>query len=874
MFGLIVFLFPSIRWTGVLPRLNSAPSVALFRFYHLSNKNGTGKPLLFCQIPPAPPARNNIMHNVHTKNSVLPLPQQTKAISPDILIKIPPPPSQTDHHPVSQKPKTHIPMLPLAKLIASSKRYTTVDTESTGLGQNQAITQIGCVEIKNFAITGTQYKSYINPECEVGAEAHKLTGLTWHFLSNYPTFEQISPFFMKFIEGSTLVFHDASNDLKWLKSSLEFYGYSTQDLDQKKFLDTFQIACKLNPKDKKGLRALCKVYGIDTELEEQHDALVDAELLAKLFCKLVRKDDSVVDSTVSQIDMKQFDDIRKTPGENFFRALGIKGGLPSFRFSSNLYHPESKQNYPAVLIPFMQGDACKGVYVRYLIRTPENQEQTTPSKKIFYGNPESLLADIYSGGSTTVFIGNLINALVTRDILLNKELSKDLDMQNSFSIKACVDLAYLPGITFDPNTKEIVILIDPETNHADGKKALGKLLEQCRATKLSLKAIILQDGREEKKLITDFAKNQPEQLVECIRHIIHINNEQELDSLFSSKTLKRLRELYTIKQARKIYETSKPITPNTPAFKYFEKRGITGFLPQILRWSKLYYPWLQQKLPVIIAPMYDGKGDFTAVHQIFCHEDGSPLPKRVDGLDTGKRRNKITWGKASGSAIEFTNTGEAIRPEDLHTVAFVGEGLENTLIVAQTMATMKTVNPTLIKQLYTKFGITDTFTFQSCLGVNDVKQAPLPKGTKTVVLLADNDGRKNLEVNKAVKDSARFFLETGYTVFVSLPFLPQGKEKWDFNDAYLQANEGVERLKAVTNILRDAVEIKKKEELGDDNELLEDSLGKIAKSRDSQHVTQTDNDLQRSFKELLHDPIFQAHLNPIKLFSKQKRLIS
>jgi hypothetical protein len=124
------------------------------------------------------------------------------------------------------------------------------------------------------------------------------------------------------------------------------------------------------------------------------------------------------------------------------------------------------------------------------------------------------------------------------------------------------------------------------------------------------------------------------------------------------------------------------------------------------------------------------------------------------------------------------------------------------------------------------------------------------------VILADNDGRKNLKANKAVKDSARFFLETNHMVFVSLPFLPEGKEKWDFNDAYLQAEEGIERLNAVTKILLDAVEIKKKEDLGEDNEPLEDSLVKIIKSR-KQHVIQTDSDLQKSFQELLHDPKFR-----------------
>jgi DNA polymerase III epsilon subunit len=802
------------------------------------------------------------------------------------LSELPPPPQQEiDLDQKSQE--IHMPILPLAKLLAALNRYVVVDTESTGLGKNQALTQIGCVEIENFEITGAQFKANINPECEVGPEAHRITGLTWRFLSHYPTFKRIGPAFMKFIQGATLIFHDASNDLRWLKSSLQFYGYTSHDLDKKEIIDTFQIATKLHPKDKKGLRALCELYGIEAKQNEQHDALADAKLLAQLFCKLVRKDESIVDSTQAKLNLDRLNGIGGTPGEKFFRALGITGELP-FYFVSGLYHPESKQNYPSVLIPFMQDGVCKGMLARYLIPFQEepSTEKEIPklSKKIFYGRPENAFADIYTGGTKTVFIGNLMSALVARDLLLDPTMHFDVQ---DFTIKACADLAYLPHFTVSPGVEEVIVLADADIGPAEGKQFLLPVLQYCCSKKIVFKVAIFQDRDEKrhiKKSITELIKKNHLQLVDCLRRTVQIKDKHELDLLFSSKISKWLKELETIRRANDIYRGAQQILPDSPATKYFEKRGLTGQLPNMLRLTRLYHQWLQKELPVIVAPMHNRKGEFTAIHQIFCHEDGSSPPKRADNSETGKRRNKITLGKASGAAIEFTDKGEPLRTEEQYSVAFVGEGLENTLIVAQTMAVMKIVNPTLTKLLYAKFGIFGPFLFQSCLGVNDVKQAPLPKETKTVVILADNDGKKNLEANQAVKDSALFFLASGQRVFVVLPFLPKEKEKWDLNDAYLNATEGAERVVTISNILLEAVEIKRKEELEDPSEAVEDCLKRIIRQRQEIQLPpayqvvnapckhpalskpvklssdqSTENSLQKNLTVLLTDPVFNNY---------------
>jgi len=816
---------------------NQCVKAQMPQIYQMTNQQ---EPIFWGEIPPVPPIRTTTNSPKKSTGNMFPVPVQ--------LTEIPPPP-QEEKKTSLPKPKTYLPVLPFTKFSTSFQRYVAVDVEVTGLGRNQAITEIGCVEVKNFKITGNQFHCYINPECEVGSEAHKLTGLTWHFLSGYPTFQQTAPAFMKFIDDSPLVFHDASNDLKWLTSSLEFYGYSAQSLKQKEFIDTFQIAQKMHPKDKKSLTALCELYEIDTKHREKHGALVDALLLAELFCKLARKNDSIFNNTMTRFDMKNFDELKDTPGEKFFRQIGIKGNLDGFHFVPDLYHPESKQNYPAVLIPFMKANVCRGVYVRYLIPNLESLKDSVSNKKMFYGEPEGAVFPVYSEGLETVFIGNLINVLIVKDLLLNK---RSRELSNSSSIQAYVDLAYLPDVVFDPRTREVIVLIDPEIDSVDIKIVLSSLLEKLRISKTALKILIFQDRQKERKTATELLKYYPQDLEKCLYNTIQINTLQQLDRLFPANPSKLLQEHETIKRAQEIYEFAKPITPNTPAWKYFHRRGIISFLPPSFRWDELYYPWLQKKVPAIIAPMYDANRNLTAVHQIFCYEDGRSIPKRPDGLDTGRRRNKITWGRAYGAAVQFTNTGQSVNVEEQYKGVLVGEGLENTMIVAQTMADLKISNPFLMRQLYEKLDITEPFLFQACLGVNDVKQAPLPKESKNIVMLADNDGRKNLEANKAVKDSARFFLESDHSVFIALPFLPEGKDKCDFNDVYLQTAEEGERTKAVVRILLNSFKINTKEELGDDGDPLEDSLKKLLQYEQKK----TECELQKNLTELLDDPVF------------------
>lgn len=172
-----------------------------------------------------------------------------------------------------------------------SGRFIALDTEGTGCGASHSLTEIGCVEMVGLTVTGRQFQAYVDPGCEVSHGAHKITGHTWKFLRQYPPFNQdIAERFLRFIKNSPLIIHDARSDLDLLNESLELCGQSYGKLEENhKIIDTLPLAQCLHPGMKNNLTALCERYGIDTSVRYKHGALIDAKLLAQVFCAMVHK---------------------------------------------------------------------------------------------------------------------------------------------------------------------------------------------------------------------------------------------------------------------------------------------------------------------------------------------------------------------------------------------------------------------------------------------------------------------------------------------------------------------------------------------------------------------------------------------------------
>ena len=170
-----------------------------------------------------------------------------------------------------------------------------LDTETTGLDvkDGHRIVEIGCLELDNFVITSKKFHCFINPERKVSEQAFKVHGYSDEFLSKQKKFSDVAEEFLKFIENKKLVIHNASFDLSHLNNELVLLG--KKKINQDVVVDTLEMARKKFPGSQNSLDALCKRFKIDNSKREKHSALVDCELLSKVYVNLAGQKEPLFD---------------------------------------------------------------------------------------------------------------------------------------------------------------------------------------------------------------------------------------------------------------------------------------------------------------------------------------------------------------------------------------------------------------------------------------------------------------------------------------------------------------------------------------------------------------------------------------------------
>ncbi len=165
-------------------------------------------------------------------------------------------------------------------------REIVLDTETTGLSWDQGdrIVEIGCLELFDRVPTGKTYQQYINPLRSVNPEATKVSGITTEFLRDFPTFDKIADDFLSFIGEDTLVIHNANFDIGFL--NMELRKIKRPLILENRVIDTLKLARKKVTSAKYNLDALCAKFEIDTSARTLHGALVDCDLLAKVYMEL------------------------------------------------------------------------------------------------------------------------------------------------------------------------------------------------------------------------------------------------------------------------------------------------------------------------------------------------------------------------------------------------------------------------------------------------------------------------------------------------------------------------------------------------------------------------------------------------------------
>ena len=161
-----------------------------------------------------------------------------------------------------------------------------LDTETTGLStiEGHRIVEIGCIELDNLVPTKNRFHCYLNPDRKVSEKAFKVHGYTDEFLSKQKKFDQIVDEFLNFIKESRLVIHNAEFDLSHLNNEMKILGKEKIKND---VVDTLTLARNKFPGSSTSLDALCKRYRIDNSKRVKHTALIDCDLLAKVYINLL-----------------------------------------------------------------------------------------------------------------------------------------------------------------------------------------------------------------------------------------------------------------------------------------------------------------------------------------------------------------------------------------------------------------------------------------------------------------------------------------------------------------------------------------------------------------------------------------------------------
>ncbi len=161
-----------------------------------------------------------------------------------------------------------------------------LDTETTGISikEGHRIVEIGCIELDNFSLTKKNFHCYLNPERKVSEKALEVHGYTDKFLAKQKKFNEISDEFLTFIKGKRLIIHNSEFDLAHLNNELSLLGKKKLN---NQVIDTLVLARDKFPGSPVSLDALCKRYRIDNSKRTKHTALVDCDLLSKVYINLI-----------------------------------------------------------------------------------------------------------------------------------------------------------------------------------------------------------------------------------------------------------------------------------------------------------------------------------------------------------------------------------------------------------------------------------------------------------------------------------------------------------------------------------------------------------------------------------------------------------
>ena len=195
-----------------------------------------------------------------------------------------------------------------------------LDTETTGLSAKggDRVLEIACVETENLIPTKKIFHKLINPEKKISDEAFKIHGFSNDFLKDKEKFKDIADEFLEFIKDKKIIIHNAEFDLAHLNNELQLIGKNK--INKNNIIDTLDLARDKFPGSGISLDALCKRYRIDNFKRKKHTALIDCELLSKVYINLIDQKEPMLDFQVTNQD-NQYSENQKS--KDYFKKIVV-----------------------------------------------------------------------------------------------------------------------------------------------------------------------------------------------------------------------------------------------------------------------------------------------------------------------------------------------------------------------------------------------------------------------------------------------------------------------------------------------------------------------------------------------------------------------
>jgi len=191
-----------------------------------------------------------------------------------------------------------------------------LDTETTGISikEGHRIVEIGCIELEDLIPTNNKFHCYLNPERKVSEKALEVHGYNDEFLAKQKKFSDIGEQFIDFIKDKRLIIHNADFDLGHLNNELVIFGKKKINNE---IIDTLILARDKFPGSPVSLDALCKRYRVDNSKRTQHTALIDCDLLAKVYINLIDQKEPKLNFQTDETTINQ----RNNTVVNYFKKV-------------------------------------------------------------------------------------------------------------------------------------------------------------------------------------------------------------------------------------------------------------------------------------------------------------------------------------------------------------------------------------------------------------------------------------------------------------------------------------------------------------------------------------------------------------------------